>query len=220
MKNLIIIPARGGSKRLPGKNIKELNSLPLIVYSINYALENLCTDVYVTTDDECIKKVAIKYGAYVIDRPKELATDTTTTVEALKHAVKSIDKQYDNVILLQPTNPLRPKDLLKKALLKFEEGNYDSLMTVTQNHHKLGKLDQGNFIPYNYTLGQRSQDLEPLYYENGLLYITKPDLILEDKILGNCNYSYILEHIYSTVDIDDMNDFNYAEIIAKNYPNE
>lgn len=220
MKNIVIIPARGGSKRLPGKNIKELNGIPLIVFSIKYALDNLCADIYVTTDDEYIKKIAIKYGAKVIDRPKELSTDITTTVATLKHAIQSLNKEFEYVILLQPTNPLRPKNLLKKALEKLNEGEYDSLMTVTQNHHKLGKLDNGKFKPYNYKLGQRSQDLEPLYYENGLLYITKTSLILEDKILGDHNYSYILDHIYSTVDIDDINDFNYAEIIAKNHPNE
>jgi N-acylneuraminate cytidylyltransferase len=134
--------------------------------------------------------------------------------------LQSLNKNFDNVILLQPTNPLRPKKLLQEAFQFFKDQNCDSLMTVSRNSDKLGKIKNDRFIPYNYKIGQRSQDLEPLYFENGLLYITKTSVILEDKILGSNNRSLIVEHPYAKVDIDTADDFKYAEFILKNYPND
>lgn len=220
-KNIVIIPARGGSKRLPGKNIKLLNKIPLIAHSILYAKKHLLVnDIIVSTDDTTIKKIALKYGAEVIDRPKELSTDVSTTVSAMRHVLESKQEEYDNVILLQVTNPLRPEKLLIEAYEKFIEGNYDSLMTVSRNEHKLGKIIRNKFVPFNYEIGQRSQDLEPLYYENGLVYISKSNLILENKILGENNHPYIVNHIFGNVDIDHLDDFKYAEFILENYGKE
>tara|TARA_R110002167_G_scaffold130058_2_gene313428 strand:- start:527 stop:1195 length:669 start_codon:yes stop_codon:yes gene_type:complete len=222
MNNIVIIPARGNSKRLPKKNVLLLKGKPLIAHSIEYAKQNinLVNDIYVTTDDDEIKRIAIGLGVKVIDRPKEISGDLATTVSALKHVLENVEKSFDNVILLQPTNPLRPKALLKEALKKYTELNYDSLMTVSLNKNKLGKIVNGNFEPYNYVMGQRSQDLEPLYFENGLLYITKAELILKGRILGENNCPFITNHPYSKVDIDIEIDFKYAEFILKNHPNE
>ena len=136
-KTIAIIPARGNSKRLPGKNIKLLNGIPLLAHSILYSQKNSFIDaVYVSTDDEVIKKVALDFGAKVIDRPLSLSGDFEPTVSALKHAIETIDFEIDNVILLQPTNPLRPKDLLKDCFEKFQNLNADSLFTVSRNHQK------------------------------------------------------------------------------------
>lgn len=222
MKNIVIIPARGNSKRLSKKNILHLQNKPLIVHSIEYAKENngLVDDIYVSTDDDEIKEIALGLGVKVIDRPKEISGDLATTVSALKHVLENLETTFDNVILLQPTNPLRPKTLLKEAYIKFIESDSDSLMTVSLSDKKLGKITNDSFEPYNYTMGQRSQDLEPLYFENGLLYITKTSLILEDIILGKNNYPFIVNHPYAKVDIDTENDFKYAEFILKNHPNE
>ncbi|MFT4802597.1 MAG: CMP-N-acetylneuraminic acid synthetase, partial [Flavobacteriaceae bacterium] len=171
-RNIAIIPARGGSKRLPNKNIKLLGSLPLIAHSIKFAQENGIEKIVVSTDDDAIKKIAIDYGAEVILRPAELAIDTSPTIDALKHVIQSIPEDFDTIILLQPTNPLRPKNLLEDALKIMKEQNYDSLMSVSRNHQKFGKISKNKFVPFNYEFGQRSQDLEPLFFENGLLYIT------------------------------------------------
>ena len=219
-KNIVVIPARGGSKRLPNKNIKLLGELPLVVHSIKYALVNGIYDIFVSTDDDEIKKIAKKYNVKVIDRPSELATDNSPTIDTVKHALESLENKDFNVILLQPTNPLRPKDLLKNALKIFEEKNFDSLMSVTRNHQKFGKIINQKFIPFNYEIGQRSQDLEPLYYENGLLYITKSELILKGQIIGNNNFPMIVNHPFSQVDIDTKEDFEYAEYMLKNFSNE
>lgn len=222
MKSIIIIPARGGSKRLPGKNLKLLAGKPLIAYSLDYAKINANDniDIVVTTNDSEIKTFARGQGVRVIDRPEEISMDDSTTVSALKHVLQNINGSYDNVILLQPTNPLRPTYLLNEALEIFSKGNYESLMTVSLNDKKLGKIVGDRFIPYTYKMGQRSQDLEPLYFENGLLYITKSELILNDQILGTNNYPMIVDHPFASVDIDTQEDMNYAEFIAKTYLDE
>jgi CMP-N-acetylneuraminic acid synthetase len=215
MKNIAIIPARGGSKRLPGKNIKNLNGLPLIAHSILYAKKNsdIIDEIYVTTDDLDIKKIAIKYGAKVIDRPQNLSQDLEPTVTALAHVLLSIDYEVDTVILLQPTNPLRPEKLLSEAYELFEKEKYTSLFTVTRNYQKFGKILKNQFLPFNYEVGQRSQDLEPIFFENGLLYITKSELILNNSIISKSAFPYIVEHSFAEIDIDTIEDFEYAEYI-------
>lgn len=219
---LVIIPARGGSKRLLKKNSLSLLGKPLLEYSIDFAKSNMdiVDKIIVSTDDDEIKDIALKNNIEVIDRPHEFASDTATTVSVLKHVLENSGAFYDNVILLQPTNPCRPKDLLKNAFYKFLKEDFDSLMTVTRNQDKLGRIVNNSFLPFNYKIGQRSQDLEPLYLENGLLYIIKTKLILENKILGEKNLPYIINHPYSSVDIDTIDDFKFAEFILSNYPNE
>lgn len=209
-KTIAIIPARGGSKRLPKKNIRLLGEIPLIAHSILYAQQHdFISEVYVSTDNEEIKKVALSFGAIVIDRPENLSGDLEPTVSALKHVLENIE-EVENVILLQATNPLRPEKMLAEAFQIFQEKNCDSLFTVSQNRHKLGKINHNKFQPFNYEIGQRSQDLEPLYYENGLLYITKSNLIKKDIIISENAYPYQINHIFATVDIDTQEDFEYA----------
>ena len=122
MKTIAIIPARGGSKRLPGKNTKLLGEIPLLAHSILYAKQhNFIDAVYVSTDDVVIKEIALQYGAIVIDRPQALSGDLEPTVSALKHVLESIDGVVENVILLQATNPLRPDNFLQDAFVLFQE---------------------------------------------------------------------------------------------------
>lgn len=213
-KSIAVIPARGGSKRLPGKNIKLLGGVPLLVHSILYAQQKDCIDeVYVSTDDAQIKEMALKHGAFVIDRPQALSGDLEPTVSTLKHVLLSIESNIENVFLLQPTNPLRPENLLDEAFFIYQNGNYDSLFTISENHQKFGKISKNKFIPFNYKIGQRSQDLEPLYFENGLLYITKAELILNDTIISENAYPMIVNHPFANVDIDTQEDFDYAEYL-------
>lgn len=215
-KTIAIIPARGGSKRLPNKNIKPLGGIPLMVHSILYAQQfDFIDAIYVTTDDAKIKQVALEYGAIVIDRPEALSGDFEPTVSALKHVLEVITQDVENVILLQATNPLRPQLLLKQAFNLFQEKQVDSLFTVSRSHHKLGKIIDDKFIPYNYEVGQRSQDLEPLYYENGLLYIAKAVVILNNEIITKEAFPLEVNHPFATIDIDTYEDFEYAEYFLK-----
>ena len=215
-KTIAIIPARGGSKRLPGKNIKLLGGIPLLAHSILYAQQfDFIDAVYVSTDDVQIKEVALQYGAIVIDRPQEISGDLEPTVSALKHVLETIEEAVENVILLQATNPLRPQNLLKEAFTIFQEKQVDSLFTVSRSHHKLGKIANNAFIPYNYEVGQRSQDLEPLYYENGLLYIAKASVILNNEIITKEAFPLEVNHPFATIDIDTLEDFFMAEFMIK-----
>jgi len=214
MKTIAIIPARGGSKRLPNKNILLLGGIPLIAHSILYAQKqsDFIDGIFVSTDDPEIKKVALSYGARVIDRPEALSGDFEPTVSAIKHAIEGNDS-VENIIVLQPTNPLRPENLLKDCFLTYQENQCNSLFTVSRSHQKLGKIEQDIFVPFNYTAGQRSQDLEPLFYENGLIYISKAKIIRENQIMSTTAFPFIVDHIYAGIDIDTKEDFNYAAYI-------
>lgn len=218
-KNIAIIPARGGSKRLPQKNILPLDQKPLIEYTLDFAKANkaIIDTVVVSTDDSHIKSLAESNGIKVIDRPIELSGDLVPTADVLKHVIEVTNKKFDNVILLQVTNPLRPEQLLVEAYKAYTSGTYDSLMTVTRNHQKFGKINHNKFKPYNYQFGQRSQDLEPLYFENGLLYISKTDIVIKNQILGNNNYPFIVNHPFAEVDIDTQDDLDFAEYILKKH---
>lgn len=213
VRNIVIIPVRGGSKRLPKKNIKLLGGIPLFVHSINYAKRNpeICHKIVVSTDDVLIKEIALKEGVCVVDRPDELSRDLVPTKEVLKHVLEQEKEVFDNVILLQATNPFRTKKLLHNAFNIFLKEYCDSLMTVSRNEQKFGKIIQNKFIPFNYKFGQRSQDLESLYYENGLLYISKSSIVKEGEIIGENNYPYIENHPLAKIDIDNEEDFELAE---------
>lgn len=214
MKTIAIIPARGGSKRLPNKNILLLGGIPLIAHSILYAQKQAdwIDGIFVSTDDPEIKKMALSYGASVIDRPASLSGDFEPTVSAIKHAIEG-NETVENIVLLQPTNPLRPANLLKDCFRVYEENQYNSLFTVSRSHQKLGKIEQDVFVPFNYTAGQRSQDMEPLFYENGLIYISKAKIIRENQIMSPTAFPFVVDHVYAGVDIDTQEDFNYAAYI-------
>lgn len=221
MKAIIIIPARGGSKRLPRKNILPLAGEPLILHTISYA-EKECPDfpIVVSTDDKEIKKISEDAGVVVIDRPEDLAGDFVTSASVMKHAVAHLMEngyEFDFVILLQVTNPLRPKGLVKEAMEIIQKGSFDSLFTVSRNDKKLGKIIDGQFIPWNYTYGMRSQDMEPLYYENGLLYITSKELLLNEIIEGPTAFPMVVDHPFGDVDIDTIDDFEYANYMLTHY---
>lgn len=219
MKTIAIIPARGASKRLPNKNILSLGGIPLIAHSILYAQKNsaIIDDIYVSTDDAAIKKIVLDYGAKVIDRPENLSGDLEPSVSALRHVLESIEGDVENVILLQATNPLRPQNLLSEAFEVYQKGSYDSLFTVSRNHQKLGKIVENKFVPFNYAIAQRSQDLEPLFFENGLLYVTKASLILENSIISENAYPFEVNSIFANVDIDTQEDFEYAEYLFNKF---
>jgi len=222
MKTIAIIPARGGSKRLPNKNVLLLDGIPLLAHSILYAQANntIIDEVYVSTNDENIKEIALEYGAKIINRPENLSGDFEPTITAVKHVLEVIGKEVSNVVLLQATNPLRPKNLLNEAFDAYQKSNSDSLFTVSRSHHKLGKIVVDKFVPYNYFFGQRSQDLEPLYYENGLLYISKATTILNEILLSENAIPFEVNHIFANVDIDTQDDFDYASFLINKNKNK
>ncbi len=220
-KTIAIIPARGGSKRLPGKNLMQLAGKTLLAHSIEFAQKySWIHKIFVSTDDDAIKAEAQKLGVDVITRPPHLSGDHEPVITALQHVLEQMEAKPENVILLQPTNPLRPEKLLDEAFAVFEEGSYRSLMTVSPLTKKLGKVANHTFIPFNYKIGQRSQDMERLYFENGLLYISKAEVIREGKILADNNYAFITEHPFGNIDIDSEEDFLKAQFYLSKFENK
>ena len=217
-KTIAIIPARGGSKRLPNKNTLLLGGIPLLAHSILYAQANsaIIDEVFVTTNDKEIKKVALQLGAKVIDRPDAISGDLEPTITALQHVMSSLEFEVENCVVLQPTNPLRPKNLLHDCFQKYQELKIESLFTVTRNHQKFGTISNNKFSPFKYKIGQRSQDLEPLFFENGLLYITNSKSIKKGEIITENAFPFVTNHIFAQVDIDTQEDFDYAEYLFKN----
>ncbi|MGE3609171.1 MAG: acylneuraminate cytidylyltransferase family protein [Bacteriovoracaceae bacterium] len=223
-----VIPARGGSKGVPGKNIKDLAGKPLIAYSIEAAMKAKClTDLIVSTDDEKIAEVAKKFGGKVpFLRPGELATDKALSIEAINHALIEMEKltgaKYDYVVLLQPTTPFRTADDIDAAFAKLEEGNCDSvvsLVDVGANHparmYEIKNDELVSIMDEGVTMKPR-QELPPIYIRSGDVYMTKRDLALEKKSMmsGICRPITIPRE--RAVNIDGIQDFHMAEIYLKN----
>ncbi len=219
-KILTIIPARGGSKGLPGKNIKELCGKPLICYSIDVAREILddC-DICVSTDDLQIIRIVESYGLKVpFVRPEALATDSANTFDVIKHALEyyfAQGKLYDIILLLQPTSPLRTAAQVKEALELYDNG-IDMVVSVKESHAAsvICHEDEDGFLQLTLNRdAKRRQDICSYYEFNGAIYIINVQSILRGK-----NFSfpkrkkYIMDEI-SSVDIDTEVDFNYVESI-------
>ena len=186
----VIIPARGGSKGIPGKNIKNFEGKTLIIHSIEYARDSkLINEIYVSTDDDQIAHISKTAGAKIIKRPAELATDTSSTESAIEHALNNIDNLPDIIVLLQPTSPLRPKKSLDLIIDKFINGKYDSLLSLSPSNNFFWKISSDKISPeYDYMHRKRRQDIkenEKKYFENGSVYIfTREHFELTNNRLG------------------------------------
>jgi len=216
---LAVIPARGGSKRLPRKNVLDLGGKPLIAWTIEAAKQSKYIDHFiVSTDDEEIKTVSEQYNAEVLIRPGELATDTASSVDVVLHAINAQHKQYDYVILLQPTSPLRTAQHIDEAIELLFEKNANAIISVCETDHSPlwsntlpddGSLD--NFIREE-VKGKRSQDLPTYYRLNGALYLCLISELVEHKTLMPKiqSYSFIMD-VGSSIDIDTQEDFELVK---------
>ena len=225
MQKLIVIPARGGSKGIPGKNIYPINGKPLLEYTLE-VIKKACldnTDVVVSTDSDSIKKVVQKYiYVDIVDRPKDISGDNAKTEEALLHALSIMEekkqKKYDAVLTLQATSPLRKPDTLKAFIRAFEEGypKYDAVLSLNENRTDFWiKKADGSFERRDKNAPRRRQEREPLYAENSAYYITEVKALRETiSVLGrNCNGFVISDE--EAIDINEMIDIIIAEAIIK-----
>lgn len=229
MKPLVIIPARGGSKGVPGKNIKLLNGKPLIQYTIEAALE--VTDhenIIISTDSEEIKAIVEKLGVKVpFLRPKKLASDTTSTYEVLLHELeklKQAKRNYDFFILLQPTSPFRTGKHILEAL-SFYNKDLEMIVSVKETksnpYYILREEDEKGFlIPSKISSATRRQDVPNVWELNGAIYIINTTAILSAPISHfNKVKKYVMDE-FSSHDIDTMLDWHIAEVILKETGNE
>lgn len=214
MKILGIIPARGGSKGIPKKNIKLLNGKPLIAYTIEAALASNLDRVIVSTDCKEIAKVSKEYGAEVLMRAIHLAEDNTPTLPVLQDVVTKLDEKFDAVMTLQPTSPLRMIEDINKSIEIFSsDSEADSLVSVVEVPHnympeKLMSFD-GKYLTGNREV-KRRQEISTMYARNGAaIYITKTEK-LGEYIFGGKILPYFMSKINS-FDIDDIEDWEIVE---------
>jgi len=203
-----VIPARGGSKGLPRKNLRILCGKPLIAWTIEAAKQSKLLDRYVvSTEDPEIAEVARKYGAEVIIRPPELAKDETPTLAVLQHVLKEIP-EADVVVLLQPTSPIRDPGLIDYCIKRFLDAGADSLATgfickyVEYASPEMRKQQL------------RRQDIKGFFYDDGNVYVMKADLVRKGDRYGEKIERVILDK-EQNIDIDDEFDFWLAEQVLK-----
>jgi CMP-N-acetylneuraminic acid synthetase len=203
---LAVIPARGGSKGLPGKNIRPLNGKPLIAWSIEAAQNSSLVDrVLVSTDDEKIAKIAKSFGAEVLPRPALLATDEATTISVLTHVAQEIPTA-GTFIVLQPTSPLRSKALIDSCLREYERGGYSNL--ATGYWCKMQEFGSHN--------NMRRQDTKGFFYDDGSVYILSRSLV-EKGLWHGTNICRQVIARHESYEIDDEVDFVILEALMARY---
>ncbi|ELU1436637.1 acylneuraminate cytidylyltransferase family protein [Providencia rettgeri] len=222
-KIIAIIPARGGSKRLPRKNILPLAGKPLINWTIEAALgSKYIDDVFVSTDDTEISHISKLAGISVPElRPQYLSTDTATTRDVILYTLNNFGYNADLVIILQPTSPLRNQIHIDEALELFERKKAFSVISVTPCEHP---PQWSNTLPINNSLynfidpinSLRSQELEKYYRLNGAIYIYNIDKYKTDDKISFCDksYAYIMNN-HNSIDIDSAFDFDIASFLVE-----
>ena len=207
----ILIPARGGSKRIPNKNVISIEGKPLISYSISQAIA-LTDEVYVSTDCEKISTVAEECGAKIMPRPARISGDHSKTEEAVKHFLELEDTEI--IVVLQATTPLVRYDQIFEGIKLMDK--YDSVISVVEDKgfywDSYGK--PVNFIPGD---RPRTQDMLPWYKENGAFYITRKDLFLKTNLLYSGNVGFVTMDVKDSVDIDTMEDVKFLKKMMKKF---
>lgn len=221
MGNIAIIPARGGSKRIPKKNIKDFLGKPIISYSIEAALKsNLFEKVIVSTDDEEIAAIALKYGAEVpFMRSDVNAGDFSTTADVLIEVLNSyntLGKSFDYVCCIYPTAPFTDEIKLKLAFTRLVEQKLDSIFPIMPFSFPIQravKITNEKIVFFNPEFeNTRSQDLEPAYHDAGQFYFFVAKTFIETKKIVSINTGYILISETEAQDIDNKTDWELAEL--------
>ncbi|MCR5302865.1 MAG: UDP-2,4-diacetamido-2,4,6-trideoxy-beta-L-altropyranose hydrolase [Lachnospiraceae bacterium] len=222
MKTLIVIPARGGSKRIPRKNVRIMCGKPLIAYSIENAKAlrdqlNMDVDVAVSTDDEELGSIVKKRGVEVIARPAELATDKVTLDPVIFHAVNHMEDMkkvtYDVVITMQATSPTLKLNTIKNAIVYFEEHDFDTVLSATNKPHLSWGVSDGEYVK-NYEKRLNSQELPANYIETGGFLITRRECVSEAGRIGKKVSIFEIPED-EAVDIDTYSDWVLCENILK-----
>jgi len=221
MRSIAIIPARGGSKAIPRKNIKILFGKPLIAYIIETALNVKELDrVIVSTEDSEIAKIAKKYGAEIpFIRPKELAKDETPTLPVLQHAVKYLEEKEDYIpdiiVLLYATFPLLKPEKVSHAIKMIKEDGFDSVISVIKDKGHYWIEEEKKFTRLYPKIVENRQLVKPLFKENGAIYACKKDLLMEKNEIVGGKIGFLVMKKENSVDINEQMDFELAEFLLK-----
>jgi len=216
---LVVIPARGGSKSIPRKNLRSLNGKPLISYAIETALEiKHNPDIYVSSEDEEILYIAAQFGAKVIVREKSLAADNTTldpvVYEAFIRAQQLEGKVYDLIVTLQPTSPLLQSSSINDAIGRMiANPDIDTVISASDDTHLTWKIENGNYVP-NFKKRVNRQYLQPIFRETGGFLITRPSVITPASRIGKKVDLYLLSG-GEEIDIDTLEDWSLCEYYLK-----
>jgi len=220
---LAIIPARGGSKRLPRKNVLPLGGKPLIAWSIEAAKESKYIDeIVVSSDDNTILDIADQYNIKKIKRSAKLSSDNATTIDVITNTIKTCKRNFDYIILLQPTSPLRNAKHIDDAIELLEEKGADAIISVCEAEHSplwsntlQNDYDMSQFLNKN-LLNKRSQELQTYYRLNGAIYIANKEKLLKQNsfFLDKNIYAYIMTQKES-IDIDTKLDFDFATFLLQ-----
>jgi len=222
---LAIVPARGGSKRIPGKNLALLRGVPLIDYTLRAAQRARRLEaVVVSTDDETIATHARKHHATVPAlRPAEISADDSPVVQALQHALAAHERAASAavtaVVLLQPTSPLRTASDIDRAIELFEQSGADSLTSVclANEHPYYAWRPRERWIEPLFTYDEMQMDrsrLPPLYFENGAIYVTKRKNLVRGDLYGRRVAGYVMDELRS-LDVDTPRDLAWAEFLLE-----
>lgn len=221
MKIVTIIPARGGSKGIPRKNVKELDGKPLIAHVIETALKVRELDrVIVSTEDKEIAEIAKKYGAEVpFIRPEELARDETPTLPVLQHAVKYLeDKENykpDMVVLLYATSPLLKAERVSEAIEMLKKGGFDSVLSVEEDKGHYWIKKDGEYERLYPKDPKNRQFEKPLLKENGAIYVYRRDILMKEGKINSGKRGLLIMQKEESIDIDEPIDFEIAEFFMR-----
>jgi len=222
MKILAIIPARGGSKGIPLKNLVKLNGKPLLYYSINSSLHSKYIDkTIISTDNKKIKNYAKKFNVEIIDRPKKLASNTAKIEPVISHTLDYLKKisNYvpDVIVLLQNTSPLRTSNHVESALKFFFKNNFDSVLSSYVSHKFFWKNNNNKYFPVNYEPQNRPnrQNMDKQFIENGAIYITKYDSFRKSKCRVSGKLGLFIMNEEDSIDIDTSFDLLCAKSLLK-----
>lgn len=223
MKKIAIIPARSGSKGLKDKNILLLNGKHMIGWTIEAAKQsNMFERVIVSTESEKYMKICESYGAEIMKRKPELATDNATTFDVLQNVLNNIKEEYDYFVLLQPTSPLRDSIDIIEACKLFEKNisMFDFLVSVSRASHSsdlIKPIIDGSMEAFDKDFSKyRRQDKEE-FYPNGAIFISKIDSYISQKhFFGRKSIAFKMDKLNS-IDIDDILDFKMAEVAMKEF---
>ena len=226
MKSIVLIPARRGSKRVPGKNTKLLGDKPLIQYTIEHACQsNTLDSIYISSDDKDIKKLASTFNCTFIERPSTYSGDSSSTLDVIKHFLQLTNLHNETAIihLLQPTVPFRRHDLTDESTNKMKQGDYDSITShikVDFFHPNRLKLINGNYLcPYNQKEDETCsrEDLPSVYCRDGAIYSFWSDRIIKLNSIFGHKQGFVLNDPSIHVNIDTPTDWYLAQALLDRF---